>query len=375
VPTKYSAGRDTGILEAEAMLADFEASVTAGGGDPTIELRLPSQSNAILADSWLGIVTGSLAATKSTTVIARGLQMLDANSQIFTTPAGLAALQTAHLIVPEGDKDFRIDNSKVVAEIIAKDSSLVEIRGGGQILFEADPDFPVAQILQATTPIADERTERRRMFTQLVLNLRRRVEIGALRRMISPVSEGPAGAVGRFLFELHENGLEHGSRDGDGRKIRGTRLLRLRKHVANNPIELIARHGGIAELKEYLERINSTALVEASISDFGLGVVDGFLASPLGLSYVDRDRREVLDSLLFERLSSKSTDPASGLGIQRALRAAAQMQAFVSVRTAEFWLAASYADGGKAFRLRDVSSQERRARVRGTHWHILWPQP
>lgn len=375
MPTTVSATRDTGVLEAEAMLADLEvADLAAGSEVADAELLLPSQSNTILADVWLGIATGSCAATRPTGVIARGCQQLDATSQIFSTPAGLAALQTARSIAPEGAKADSVDADRLVMQLIARDTGLVETRGGGQILFEADPDFPVAPILRASTAIANERAERRRMFTQLVLNLRRRVEIGALRRMVDPVSEGPGGAVGRFLFELHENGLEHGSRDGEGRRIRGTRILRLRKHVANRPDELIGRHGGVAELKAYLERLNTTALVEATISDFGLGVVDGFLASPIGSSHAGRDRRELLDSLLFERLSSKGTDPASGLGIQRALRAAAQMQAFVSVRTAEFWLA-GYVDGGRAFRLRDVAGQEPRAKVRGTHWQILWPQP
>ncbi|MDB5692673.1 MAG: hypothetical protein JWO81_1736 [Alphaproteobacteria bacterium] len=358
------------------MLADLEGlDAAADVGDAGVELLLPSQSTAILADAWLGIATGSCAATRPTAVVARGFLHLDAMSQFFSTPAGLAALQTARSIVPEGAKSDPVDADRLVMQLIARDAGLVETRGGGQILFEADPDFPVASILRASTPIANEPAERRRMFTQLVLNLRRRVEIGALRRMIDPVSEGPGGAVGRFLFELHENGLEHGSRDGQGRKIRGTRMLRLRKHVSNRPDELIARHGGVAELKAYLERLNTTALVEASISDFGLGVVDGFLASPAGLSHAGRDRRELLDSLLFERLSSKGTDRASGVGIQRALRAAAQMQAFVSVRTAEFWLVASYFDGGRAFRMGDVSGPERRAKIRGTHWQILWPQP
>lgn len=375
VPKIVSMTRDTGLPEAEALLADLETQDFADGEKIAVELLLPSQSSAILADTWLGIATGSCAATQPTRVVARGFQELDTDSQLFSTPAGLAALQGAMLVAPEGAKKEPVDAKKIVSQLIARDGGLVATRGGGQILFEADPDFPVASILRAGTPIAKEPSERRQMFTQLVLDLRRRVEIGALRRMIDPVSEGPAGAVGRFLFELHENGLEHGSRDPTGKRIRGARMLRVRKHVANRPEELIARHGGFPELEAYLGKLRTNALVEATISDFGPGVIDGFLASTAGSNHAGRERRELLDSLLFERLSSKGTDPASGLGIQRALRAAAQMQAFVSVRTAEFWLAASYAEEGRARRLRDVVGAQRRARVRGTHWQILWPQP
>lgn len=375
MPKIMSTTRDTGVPETEALLLELEAQNIVSGDEIAVELLLPSQSSAILADVWLGIATGTCAALLPTRVVARGLQELDADSQLFSTPAGLAALQGAASIVPEGAKQAAIDAEKVVSQLIARDRGLVATGGGGQILFEADPDFPVASILRATTPVAKESSERRQMFTQLVLDLRRRVEIGALRRRINPVSEGPAGAVGRFLFELHENGLEHGSRDPTGRRIRGARMLRIRKHIANRPEELIARHGGFAELESYLSKLRSNALVEATISDFGPGVVDGFLASTAGSNHAGRERRDLLDGLLFERLSSKGTDPASGLGIQRALRAAAQMQAFVSVRTAEFWLAASYAKEGRARRLRDVAGAQSLAKVRGTHWQILWPQP
>lgn len=375
MPKIVSTSRDTGVPEAEALLVDLEAQSFADNDKIAVELLLPSQSNAILADTWLGIATGTCAGLLPTRVVARGLQELDADSQLFSTPAGLAALQGAASIVPEGAKDDVVDAEKVVSQLIARDRGLVATGGGGQILFEADPDFSVASILRAASPVAKESAERRQMFTQLVLDLRRRVEIGALRRKINPVSEGPAGAVGRFLFELHENGMEHGSRDSIGRRIRGARMLRIRKHIANRPEELVARHGGFGELEAYLSKLRTNALVEATISDFGPGVVDGFLESTAGSNHAGRDRRELLDALLFERLSSKGTDPASGLGIQRALRAAAQMQAFVSVRTAEFWLAASYAEEGRARRLRDVAGAQSRAKVRGTHWQILWPQP
>lgn len=375
MPSILSTTRDTGPPETEALLAQIEGLDDSGENKIEAELLLPSQSNAILADTWLGILTGTCVATKSTRVVARGLQTLDANSQLFTTPAGLAALQAADSIVPEGEKSATVEVGKIVNELVARNRGLVATRGGGQILFEADPEFPIAAVLRAAMPIVKETSERRQMFSQLVLDLRRKVEIGALRRKINPVSEGPAGAVGRFLFELHENGLEHGSRDSSGRRLRGARMLRIRKHVANNPEELITRNGGFLELEEYLRSIGTNALVEATISDFGPGVVDGFLASPSGLGHEKRERRDLLDSLLFERLSSKGTDPAAGLGIQRALRAAAQMQAFVSVRTAEFWLAASYAGDGRAKRLIDVAGPEKRARVQGTHWQVLWPQP
>jgi len=332
-------------------------------------------SSQILADAWLAIATGTAAANWPTTVVARGMRELGIDNQFVTSLPGLAALRTAEKIVPEGARDRALDTAHVLMQLVATDGGLVRTRSGGRVLVEVDPDFPIAPRLRASDRIASAPAERRRMFTQMVLHLRKMVEIGALRRQIDPVSEGPGGAVGRFLFELHENGVEHGSRDGQGKKIPGSRLLRVRKHIANRPEDLSSRHGGVPELRAYLERIHASALVEASISDFGLGIVDGFLASPSGASHAGRDRRGLLHSLLFERLSSKGVDPASGLGIQRALRAANQMQAFVSLRTAEFWLAASFVDAAPEIRMIDVGPEMQRGRVRGTHWQFLWPQP
>jgi hypothetical protein len=376
VPITISTTRESSPPAIEAELATLHQRVAAlPEAQRSVELRLPSMSSQILADAWLAIATGTAAANWPTTVVARGMRELGIDNQFVTSLPGLAALRTAEKIVPEGARDRALDTAHVLMQLVATDGGLVRTRSGGRVLVEVDPDFPIAPRLRASDRIASAPAERRRMFTQMVLHLRKMVEIGALRRQIDPVSEGPGGAVGRFLFELHENGVEHGSRDGQGKKIPGSRLLRVRKHIANRPEDLSSRHGGVPELRAYLERIHASALVEASISDFGLGIVDGFLASPSGASHAGRDRRGLLHSLLFERLSSKGVDPASGLGIQRALRAANQMQAFVSLRTAEFWLAASFVDAAPEIRMIDVGPEMQRGRVRGTHWQFLWPQP
>jgi len=376
VPVTISATRNSTPPSIEAELATLDARVMAlPEAERAVQLRLPSSSTPILADIWLAILSGSATASWPTTIIARGLNALTSESPFTTSLAGLAALRTAAQILPEAERDRPLDGTQTIMELIALDGGLVQGHAGGRTLFEIDPDFPVASRLRASDRGGAIPVERRRMFTQLVLYLRKLVEIGALRRQIDPVSEGPAGAVGRFLFELHENGLEHGSRDPHGRKIPGSRMLRVRKHVANRPEELAERNGGVEEVRAYLERVGASAIVEASISDFGPGIVDGFLASSAGASHVSRNRRELLDSLLFERLSSKGIDPASGLGIQRALRAANQMQAFVSLRTGEFWLTASFADAAPEIRMFDVATNGARGRVRGTHWQFLWPQP
>lgn len=115
------------------------------------------------------------------------------------------------------------------------------------------------------------------------------------------------------------------------------------------------------------------ALVEASISDFGLGIVDGFQASAAGYG-PDADRLELLEQLIYGRLTSKSNDTSAGLGIQNALDAARRMNAFVSLRTAEFWMAVSFLPEKPEARLVHLGMAPHPP-VAGTHWQIFWPQP
>jgi hypothetical protein len=108
---------------------------------------------------------------------------------------------------------------------------------------------------------------------------------GAARLKIDPVGSGSAGALGQFLVELRDNGLEHGTRGAGRRSLRGVRFLRLRKHVAPSRDALLERAHAFPELRACLEQMlldrGTQAVVEASVSDFGLGIVDNFLGSPI----------------------------------------------------------------------------------------------
>ena len=105
------------------------------------------------------------------------------------------------------------------------------------------------------------------------------------------------------------------------------------------------------------------------MSDFGPGIVDGFLATSAGEAHRQRPRAELLQDLLHNQLSSKS-DPNAGLGIGNALAAAQEMGAFVSLRTAEFWLVTRL-DKQPRLYLRVGEF----AKVPGTHWQLLLPDP
>jgi hypothetical protein len=364
-----------------ATLADLEALFSTVGNAPAeSSLRLRTASTfdgGILADIWAAILIGTASRRLRCELIGWGLkEQISPSSTFAMTPAFLTGASVASSICPEvGDA---IDQDRARRYFATRHDGLIDpASGASQMLVEFDPDYRDASILRSrmgsnvVTP-----TLRTRMFEQLVLRFRRQLEIGANRRSIDPRGRGPAGDLGKFLAELHENGSEHGSRGEDGKTLPGTRFLRVKKHVANSKQQLLERSGSFGELRAYVEAAvpdtGGPALIEASISDFGLGIVDGFSRTPAAVK-VSLDRRALLDELIYGRLSSKSSDPSAGLGIQKALDAARRMSGFVSLRTGEFWLSASFAGSEPNIRLQDVPGQH--PSVTGTHWQLLWLQP
>lgn len=368
-------------LHRSGTLADFESVLATLGTAPAESpLRLRTASTfegGILADIWAAILIGTASRQLRCELIAWGLkEQIGPNSTFALTPAFLTGASIAASISPEvGDE---IDRDRARRYFATRYDGLIDpASGASQMLVEFDPDYRNAPILRSrlgsnvVTP-----TLRTRMFEQLVLRFRRQLEIGASRRSIDPRGRGPAGDLGKFLAELHENGVEHGSRGQDGKTLPGTRFLRVKKHVANSKQMLLDRSGSFGELRAYVDAAvpdtGGPALIEASISDFGLGIVDGFSRAPAAAN-ISLDRRELLEELVYGRLSSKSSDPSAGLGIQKALDAARRMSGFVSLRTGEFWLSASFAGSEPNIRLQDVPGPH--AFVTGTHWQLLWLQP
>ncbi len=368
-------------LPKSATLAEME-SMLATMGEARLEspLRLRTASTfdgGILSDIWAAILIGTASRKRQCDLIAWGLQEQIRSNTIFAmTPAFLTGASIAASISPEVGKEINKDTAR--RYFATKFDGLVNPTSGlAQMLVEFDPDYRNAVKLRSragsdvVTP-----TLRTSMFQQLVLDFRKQLEIGAARRGIEPSARGAAGDLAKFLAELHENSAEHGTRGEDGKTLPGTRFLQVKKHVANSKQALVERSGSFGELRTYLDAavpdVSGPALIEASISDFGLGIVDGFSRSPAA-SNIKLSRRELLDELLYTRLSSKSGDPSAGLGIQKALQAAQRMSGFVSLRTGEFWLSGSFAEAEPNIRLRDVPGSH--PSVVGTHWQLLWLQP
>jgi hypothetical protein len=364
------------LTELEALLAQINAD---GANVGPVRLRSASSSDGgILADVWSGIVVGTAARLNPTQLVAWGLtDPIAPNSSFAATLPFMVGLSLAESIMPDGGDP--IDRERARKYFANRHQGVVDPESGlSQMLVEFDPDYRRAQILSGRDRVGSNSTSSElKSFEMLILEFRQRLEIGALRRRMDPQNRGPAGDLGKFLFELYENGLDYGSRGRDGKTAAGTRLMRIKKHVANNKKQLIDRCGTFEQLRNYAREavpdVSAPALIEATISDFGLGIVDSYSNSPAG-SLIELPRRELLEQLVYGRLSSKSGDPSAGLGIQKALDAARRMNGFVSLRTAEFWLTASFAGPSPSARLRDVGPGPH-PRVAGTHWQLLWLQP
>ena len=142
--------------------------------------------------------------------------------------------------------------------------------GRFRTVVELDPEMPRAPALSRGQKARDA-------FADFIRGALRDLEIAA--RPSGRLATNPSkSAVLEWLFELHTNAYEHGRRD------QSARLLRLEKHLYPTRDGALAHAEELPELRAYLasqeERPSQRAfnLVEASVSDFGAGIVDGFSA-------------------------------------------------------------------------------------------------
>ena len=378
-------GRSITILDIERLLATTKHSL-----HQTRRIRLATKTtNDLFADIWLSILIGTFCkhSDNNVEIITWGLHSSDSHSfhsDFFNSLHGITASQLATQL--STDKNFQKLDCNIIERFISiRKRGILEPKGGTtRTLVEFDPQQPVALSLQddlsSHDAIIGQTLTKRRLFYQLLLKFRKALEVGSLKRRISPVNAGAIGDLSTFIFELHDNAYEHGRAfaSSHARMPRNIRFVRLKKHIANSPHELLNRTRSFHELYKYIQEISSGSgkqvFIEASVSDFGLGIVDHFLQSPAGRLYESYPRQAIVNSLLNENWSAKQGDPAAGYGIPNALISAKKMSGFVSLRTGEFWLAQSYSDPRTPPTL-TASANQNHPSVTGTHWQFIWPNP
>lgn len=370
--SRLDIGNDASIDSIERELEAKLNKVSPGGASLRI---VQDVGSSFFADLWASLLIGTAARSSGQLdVVLWGLDFDAVQTSVFwSSPAGFATMQMADRVYGE------IDQRPVNMELFRR--RLTQVGGGigdfllerSRTIVEFDHDSSVAPILAPPPGLpGGGRSVRRTLIDRAVLEFRRKLELGALRRRATVQAEGVAGAVGAFIFELFDNA------DLYGRPLLyeyGVRMLRMRKHVANNRDELLTRAGDVPGLGDYLSRVfvsrsGAVALIEASISDFGPGIVDGFLASPAGYPYKKTERDRLFDKLLHDRFGSRPADPASGLGISNALEALSSMSGYASVRTGEFFARVSCASSDPEPRM---IIERRNVSISGTHWQLLWP--
>jgi hypothetical protein len=360
------------LSSVEQSISDLNRSIGAAASPQTgmfgeFEAVIASNwQRYLFKEQWCGIaISTGLRQAKSARVKASGLQeWAGLSDEVFQTsmPALLALQHGATLMNATGDE---LPDGKEVRQYVvdSRQGVLGTDSGHWRSIVEFDPGTGVA-------PALDLGSDPRRRLLLLVRNFLNDMKVGAIGRNFERVEVGYRKTALEFLLELHANGWEHAS------ACRGIRTLKIAKHIYTGSDRLRDKASSFPELENYIEaqpNIGAVNLVEASVSDFGPGILGGFMASPAAERFADMPGQEVLDLLLHRKLSRKSGDPNAGLGILNALKAAKAMSAFVSLRTGEFWYVLDGSISGGEARLRPREGRAKYPQVDGTHWQILYP--
>lgn len=327
------------------------------------EARLLSDwSDHLFKEQWAGMaIADGLSQADRKTVRASGLtrwpDLADEAFQV-SIPSLLSLQREADVTLANSLDPFDAEDAR--RYVVDRGGLLGQESGRWRCLVELDPHAGVAPVLNTGVP-------RRDALLGLVRSILDELEVGAYGRREPGRDLGSRGTVLEFLSELHTNGWEH------ARMGQSVRTVRLTKHLYLQRDSLAAKAGGFGELQGYVrnQTRGNINLVEVSVSDFGPGILDGFLQSFTGKAFREAPRAEVLDRLLHDKLSAKAGDPNAGLGIRNALEAARAIWGFVSLRTGEFWFTLDGSSREGEIRL--VRREGRFPKVQGTHWQLLYP--
>jgi hypothetical protein len=330
--------------------------------------------NTSFRDVWESIALASLKQRYDCgSAIAWGLSDWAAIEKVEHPRSDTLPFSPAGLYAVGSDLEFRTDSNsapvlldadKVIQSLRERDYELGKDGSSERAIVEFDAGNRRAPAL---TPDAEKNAKFK--FKEFIDETRAALEINGNKLHEKIGDAGAARALARFLYELRLNGMEYAA------SAKSVRFMRLKKRRFNNRRDAVKWAESFPRLADYLGRGYShqgeVYFVEVSVSDFGPGIVDGYLSSPRGGSWKDMPRPELLRQLLVTQLSSKWGDPGAGFGIQDALKSARAMNAFVSLRTNEFW---QYQDafGDTEIGMQDCQS-EPLAHIAGTHWQMIYP--
>ena len=377
-PLEFIFPKTIGLLGCEARIDNIKRIDLE---NPQIVKVSTNYSNKIFAELWVTITLGTiLRAAPRSHAIVWGLSDnhdFDARNFVARLPGLASAFLADKLLRDQNRSELTVSGVRRWIEQ-EKNGYISDLKGTDRSIVEFDSKR--ASILQDLTVKGDDIDEK--AFYNLFLQIRSELEVWAVgdhkRR---EVNKSAMNDISEFLKELFENAYKHG-RLGENliqRMIPQLRFLRVRKIVESSRSRLLDRAANtIPLIREHIEAVmegkKENVLIEVCVSDFGQGILDHFLASSTGKRISGRPRQTILERLLYENMTSESHDAQAGLGLPNALDAASRLRAFVSLRTAEFWYARSFADRTSDHVLAPVVEGPR-GEVAGTHWQFLWAPP
>ena len=293
------------VAELEALVAraqELHNSAELRGAS----LRLASKSSTqLFADVWVAMTVGTVAHLFREEFIVKTWGMREMpprleESSFANSLPGLCALQLASAVMTDSAKSVIPNDVSQRVISIQRRGVLEEDGSSTRTLVEFDPQQPVARCLLDQNGTASV-SVRRRLFRQLILRFRADLEIGGLKRGISPADAGPVRHLTSFLAELHENAYEHGRQYAEGR--RQLRIVRLRKHVSVSKVDMLRRAGHKKSASGILERGN----VRIRLAGRAGSKCFGFRIGNFG-SFLDFGARTRVSSLRPARASDKVAD-------------------------------------------------------------------
>lgn len=381
-PARKESGLDfhRGLTVAQA--EEYLANLSSQHGEH-LRLRLPSDFNpSLLGDVWSMIAVGSLCRRNTVNAVPWGLDEPEPKSPFVRSLHGATALHMASSCTTE--KRPPVDLlPELLVDTIKRAEGRLEDRLEGQ---EQTPNPQSTLVEFDPSPIVPRQFRKGYNTSSHDLVDRMGRVFAAEQSFVMQshqVAEDREAKLGIITFfkELYENSYQH-ARDPlvAETSVPSVRALQIKFiPVQNNKQLKDFVEGHPEELKEYatsvLSRSKRMAFFRVMASDFGDGMLNYFLRSERGVGYAQADRTELLQKLVHTPLTSKRRTGA-GYGLTNVMEFASKLRAFVSLRTNEKWLAASYLtapQSGRGVQLSPVDGREDYADIPGTHWQILWP--
>ena len=341
----------------------------------------------LFLDTWVAIAIASSLGHGGNAFLW-GIEKADdhARDRFISYPPGLAATFLSESLAPQGDKN-PIDRSCLRKWIETDHAGSLEgqDRGSERMLVE----FGARRSLKLQSCRSNEGAIDEKTFETLFTDYHNDL---AFWRKVEPHPSRPHDVaalalenrllekIGKYFYELFDNAYKYGSVASElEADLSQIRFMRIRKIVGSEQ-QLISRSKhSVPGLSDYVSNTlrsrKHKVLIELSISDFGLGILDQFLSTGPGRRFAAAPRRQTLEKLLFEKLTSNPFDPQAGNGLGNALEAASNLGAFVSLRTGEFHYTAAFDRPGTIERFQSIQGRGQLGRVRGTHWQFLLVSP